>query len=68
MRIKYKSIVSGLTAGVIYAVIMAGYDYSDGQNFRIWRFVVNFLYLGIFMGLFNYYMLKRNKKKSENEK
>ena len=37
---------------------------SDGQDFRIWRFIFNALFFGIFMGLMMLYNLK---KQVENE-
>jgi hypothetical protein len=65
MKIETKSIISGLFAGLIFAGLMAGFDYSDGQYFKIWRFILRFWSFGIFMGLMNYYFLKKQVK-SEN--
>ena len=64
MDIQTKTIIkSGLLSGIIYAGLMAGFDYSDGQDFRIWRFIFNLLFFGIFMGLINRYNLKKQTKK-----
>jgi hypothetical protein len=65
MSTQIKLILSaGIISGIIYAGLLAGSDYSDGQDFRIWRFVFNALLFGIFMGLMTYYFMKK-KGKSE---
>ena len=58
-------IIGGLFGGTVYAGIMAGFDYSDGENFNVWRFLWNFFFLGGFMSFLTYYNLK---KQSKNEK
>jgi len=66
MNTQLKSIlIGGLVGGIVYAVVMAGFDYYDGENFRIWRFVFNFLFFGTFTGFSTLYSLK---KQSEKEK
>ncbi|MCX7552092.1 hypothetical protein [Xanthomarina sp. F2636L] len=66
MNTQTKAIIkSGLFSGIVYAGLMAGFDYSDGENFRIWRFILNALFFGIFMGLFTRYNLK---KQADNDK
>ena len=69
MNTQTKTIIkSSLLSGIIYAGLMAGFDYSDGQDFRIWRFTFHFLFFGIFMGLMNRYLLKKQaKKKNKTE-
>ncbi len=58
-----KSILkSGLLTGLIYALLMAGFDYSNEQSFRLFRFIINFLFFGIFMGLLAFYNIKKTKK------
>lgn len=60
MGTQTKTIIkSGLISGIGYALLMAGFDYSDGQSFRIWRFVINALFFGAFMGLLACYNLKK---------
>ncbi len=39
-----------LIAGIVYASIMAGFDYADGQEFKLYKFVFSFLFFGLFMG------------------
>ena len=61
-------IKSGIMSGIGYAVLMAGFDYSDGQDFRIWRFIFNALFFGMSMGLMiNYNFNKHRNKESKNE-
>ncbi len=51
-------------AGTAYASIMAGFDYADGQEFKIYKFLFHFLFFGLFMGfLFRYTNKKLEKKK-----
>jgi hypothetical protein len=64
MKIRTKKmILGGLTAGLVYAGLMAGFDYSDGQEFRIWRFLFNALFLGTFMGFITRDNVKKQSKK-----
>ena len=67
MNTQIKTIIkSGLISGIIYAGLMAGFDYSDGQDFRMWRFIFNAL-IGIFMGLMTRYNLKKQADKEKNK-
>jgi hypothetical protein len=52
-------IKSGLISGIVFAALMAGFDYSNGQDFRIWRFLYNTLFFGIFMAFLTRYNLKK---------
>ena len=56
---------SGLLSGIVYAGLMAGFDYSDGQDFKIWRFIFHLLFFGIFMGLMNLYILKKTNEEGK---
>jgi preprotein translocase subunit SecG len=56
-------IKSFLLSGLVYAGLMAGFDYSEGQEFSIWRFILGFLFFGIFMGLVSRYKHKKQLKK-----
>ena len=60
-------IKSGLFSGIVYAGLMAGFDYSDGQDFRIWRFILNSLFFGTFMGFMTRYNLKKQADKEKNK-
>ena len=47
MTTQTKAIIkSGLISGIVYAGLMAGFDYSDGQDFRIWKFIFHASFLG----------------------
>jgi len=68
MKTQIKTVlISGLISGIVYAGLMAGFDYFNGHDFKIWKLIFNVLFFGIFMGLFSYYnMKKRSKKKEDN--
>ncbi|MDQ3142121.1 MAG: hypothetical protein M3Q56_07730 [Bacteroidota bacterium] len=57
-----------LISGLIYASIMAGFDYSEGNGFRLWRFVFNASFFGLFMALLNRYSYKKQNEKTESDK
>ena len=68
MNKKTKSIImGGVVGGVIYTSMMAGFDYSDGQDFKIWKFIFHTSFFGIFMGVLTRYNLRKQAKK-ENDK
>ena len=56
-----------LLSGIIYAGLMAGFDYSDGQEFKIWKFLFYFLSFGLFMGLVSRYSYGKQVKKKVTE-
>ena len=60
-------IKSGLFSGIVYAGLMAGFDYSDGQDFRIWKFIFHASFFGIFMGFMTRYNLRKQAKKENNK-
>ncbi len=63
MNTQTKAILkSGLFSGIVYAGLMVGFDYSEGQDFRIWRFTLNALFFGTFMGFVTRYSLKKADK------
>jgi heme/copper-type cytochrome/quinol oxidase subunit 3 len=51
-----------LIAGLIYASLMAGYDYSIGNEFRLVRFLINTLFFGLVMLFLQRYNYKKNQK------
>ncbi len=59
-------IKSSLLSGIVFSGLMAGFDYSDGQDFRIWRFIFNALFFGILTGPMKFYNLKKQAKKTNN--
>lgn len=58
---------SGLLSGFIYALLMAGFNYSSGEPFSIFKFLFHFFFFGLSMGLLARYNHKRNTKKKEEE-
>jgi len=66
MKSQTKAIIKGgLFSGIVYALVMAGIYYSDGESFNVRKFIFNSAFFGIFMGLMNRYNLK---KQAETEK
>ena len=59
-------IIGGLVGGIVYASIMAGFDYIDGQNFRSWRFILNVSMFEIFIGFMTKYNIKKQSEKENN--
>ena len=67
MNKKNKTILtSGIIAGTFYAGSMVGFDYYNGQDFSIWRFLFNFLYFAIIMGFMTRYVKKHDEKEKNN--
>jgi hypothetical protein len=55
----------GLFGGILFALGMAEFDFSDDKSFNVWKFILNSSFLGIFMGLLTSYNLR---KQLENQK
>ena len=60
-------IKTALTTGFIYAVLMAGFDYSEGKEFSILKFLLLFFFFGLAMGLLARYNHKKKLKKERNK-
>jgi len=56
-----------LIAGIVYASLMAGFDYADGQEFKLYKFVFSFLFFGLFMGFIFRNGHKKQLKKEVSE-
>jgi cyanate permease len=68
MKTRTKTIIKGgLIGGIVYALGMVGFDYVDGENFNIWKFIFNLSFFGIFMSLMTMYSLKKQER-NENKK
>ena len=68
MTTQTKAIIkSGLFSGIVYAGLMAWFDYSDGQDFRIWKFIFHASSFGIIMGFMTRYNLRKQAKKENNK-
>lgn len=57
-----------LFAGLTYAILSAGFDYSEYKKFRELKFLADFFVFGLGMGLFNLYMHKKQNKKTKKPK
>ena len=55
-----KAIFASLVSGLIFASLSAGFDYSDGVEFRLWKFTFNTFFFGVFMAFMALYNLKKN--------
>lgn len=58
---------SFLLSGLIYAGLMAGFEYSQGESFSIYKFLWHFFFFGFFMGLLSRYNYKKNKSSNINK-
>ncbi|WP_016991341.1 hypothetical protein [Flavobacterium sp. ACAM 123] len=68
MKSKTKAIIrGGLFGGIVYALGMAGFDYIDGENFNVWKFIFNSSFFGIFMALMTSYNLRKQSEKQKTE-
>ena len=66
MKSRTKAIKKGgLFGGILFALGMAEFDFSDDKSFNVWKFILNSSFLGIFMGLLTSYNLR---KQLENQK
>lgn len=54
-----KRIVSGLIAGLVFAGIMAAFDYASGLPFHEVKFVISVLVFGTFMVMATKWMVKK---------
>lgn len=54
-------------SGIVYAGLMASFDYSGGDSFRIFKFLFHFFIFGLFMGLLARYSHKKQLKRETNE-
>lgn len=53
-----KSIKTGICCGICFAGAMALFDYTDRVDFRLDKFLFNFLFFGACMGLMQYRSFK----------
>ena len=65
-KLTKSAILSGLISGVMFALIMFAFDYFEGQDFDPKKTTYQIVFFGVFMGIWNYFTLKR-KEKIENQ-
>ena len=58
--------LSGLIFGLMFALIMGAFDYFEGVAFNPKKIIFQIVFFGTFMGIWNYFTLKR-KEKRENQ-
>jgi dipeptide/tripeptide permease len=64
MKTRTKSIIKvGLFGGIVYALVMLGFDFTAVKNFNVWKFIFNLSSFGILIGFMIYYNLKKQVKK-----
>lgn len=60
-------LVSSLVSGLIYALLMALFDYSTGEEFKLMKFLFHFTFFGLSMGLLSRYNYKKRVKKEKKD-
>ncbi|MFD2550961.1 hypothetical protein ACFSQP_03935 [Bizionia sediminis] len=61
---KNKSYIKlGLISGVMFALVMATFDYYMGRPFSIIKFAAHFVLFGLFNGYMAYRKVKKEEKK-----
>jgi hypothetical protein len=55
-----------LISGLVYAGLTAGYDYLEGNGFRLSKFVFNASFFGLFSALISRYRYKKNESSKDN--
>tara|TARA_B100000795_G_scaffold173880_1_gene131224 strand:+ start:918 stop:1118 length:201 start_codon:yes stop_codon:yes gene_type:complete len=66
MKAQTKSIIiGGLLGGIVYALVMAGFDLINRENFNLWKFIFNFIFFGISMTLMTRYSIKKSKNREK---
>ncbi len=63
-KISKKTLGTWFFAGFMFALVMAGFDYLDGDEFNIWKFIFNFLGYGLIMSLLIGFAVKKTSRKS----
>lgn len=58
-RIIKNGLISGFTTGIVYASLMAAYEWFDSEVFKIEKFLFNFLFFSAVMGVVFGYSTKK---------
>ena len=61
-------IKTAVLSGLLYAVLMAGFEYSVGEGFKIMKFVFHAVFFGSSMGLLSRYNYKKEQRKAAKHK
>ena len=62
-----KTIVTFLFSGLTYGGLSAGFDYSDGVGFNLWKFIIKASVFGFLMALMFRYNLKKSEASKDNK-
>lgn len=62
-----KAIITFLISGITYAGLGAGFDYSDGIGFSLWKFIIKASVFGILMTLMFRYNFKQNESSKDDK-
>lgn len=62
-----KTIMTFLISGLTYAGLGAGFDYSDGIGFSLWKFIIKASVFGLLMALMFRYNFKKNDSIKDNK-
>jgi len=57
-----RRIITGLLCGLLFSTIMAFFDYFTNEPFLLFKFVFNFFFFGLFMGIAFRYSTKKDNK------
>lgn len=64
MNNKRQLIIRSLIGGVVYASLMAGWDYHNNLPFNLWKFLFYLLFFGASLGFFEY---RQSKRKTQDQ-
>ena len=54
-----KRIFVFLISGLIFASLSAGFDYNEGDEFNLWKFIIKTTFFGLLMALITRYNIKK---------
>ncbi|MBD0852074.1 hypothetical protein [Maribacter arenosus] len=67
MKVQTKKILKyGLFSGLGFAGLTAVFDYIDGHDFKLWKFLFGFFFFGLAMGASIRYDLKKYAQQEQN--
>ncbi|WP_298512871.1 hypothetical protein [uncultured Kordia sp.] len=61
-------LIYGVISGIIFAVMMAGFDYFSGEEFSGFKFLIHASLFGFFMAITDRYVLNKKGKKENTER
>ena len=64
-KVVVTGLISGLVNGIVFASIMAAFDYFEGEEINWSKFLFQFLFFGAMMGLMTSYSTKKRLNKDK---